>query len=129
MSKTTTFTSRRLLRRFASDYQIDGDRFLEFVINRSRGNATVLKLPKRCTVEAFEFAANVQKLMRMVWSGCCADARSGDVGHQKLIQRELGVGTVRIELVPLRYQKLNRLDTTPGELIYLIAEEHGCQVQ
>ncbi|CAL8074462.1 unnamed protein product [Prunus armeniaca] len=33
--------------------------FLKFVINRSSGNATVLKLPKCCTVEAFEFAANV----------------------------------------------------------------------
>ncbi|CAL8130015.1 unnamed protein product [Prunus armeniaca] len=49
---------------FASEYQIDGDRcsittFLKFVINRSSGNATVLKLPKCCTIEAFEFAANV----------------------------------------------------------------------
>ncbi|XP_016647189.1 PREDICTED: F-box/LRR-repeat protein At3g48880-like [Prunus mume] len=49
---------------FASEYQIDRDRcsvtaFLKFVINRSSGNATVLKLPKCCTVEAFEFAANV----------------------------------------------------------------------
>ncbi|BFG14170.1 hypothetical protein CerSpe_004440 [Prunus speciosa] len=50
--------------KFASEYQIDGDRcsvsaFLKFLINRSSGNATVLKLPKCCTVEAFEFAANV----------------------------------------------------------------------
>ncbi|CAL2225484.1 unnamed protein product [Prunus armeniaca] len=40
---------------FASEYQIDGDccsvsTFLKFVINRSGGNATVLKLPKLCTV-------------------------------------------------------------------------------
>ncbi|XP_008232892.1 PREDICTED: F-box protein FBW2-like [Prunus mume] len=55
---------QNLMDRFASEYQIDGDRcsvtaFLKFVINRSSGNATVLKLPKCCTVEAFEFAANV----------------------------------------------------------------------
>ncbi|KAL6291983.1 hypothetical protein ACE6H2_000125 [Prunus campanulata] len=55
---------QNLMYRFASEYQIDGDRcsvtaFLKFVINRSSGNATVLKLPKCCTVEAFEFAANV----------------------------------------------------------------------
>ncbi|CAL8076040.1 unnamed protein product [Prunus armeniaca] len=42
---------------FASEYQIDGDccsvsTFLKFVINRSGGNATVLKLPKLCTVDA-----------------------------------------------------------------------------
>ncbi|CAL8172968.1 unnamed protein product [Prunus armeniaca] len=55
---------QNLMDRFASEYQIDGDRcsittFLKFVINRSSGNATVLKLPKCCTIEAFEFAANV----------------------------------------------------------------------
>ncbi|BBG97376.1 F-BOX WITH WD-40 2 [Prunus dulcis] len=47
---------QNLMDRFASEYQIDGDRcsvsaFLKFVINRSSGNAIVLKLPKRCTVE------------------------------------------------------------------------------
>ncbi|CAL8122970.1 unnamed protein product [Prunus armeniaca] len=55
---------QNLMDRFASEYDIDGDRcsvtaFLKFVINRSSVNATVLKLPKCCTVEAFEFAANV----------------------------------------------------------------------
>ncbi|CAL8074621.1 unnamed protein product [Prunus armeniaca] len=53
-----------MLRIFVSEYQIDGDRcsvtaLLKFVINRSSENAIVLKLPKCCTVEAFEFAANV----------------------------------------------------------------------
>ncbi|CAL8989590.1 unnamed protein product [Prunus brigantina] len=42
---------QNLMDRFVSEYQIDGDRcsvtaFLKFVINRSSGNATVLKLPK-----------------------------------------------------------------------------------
>ncbi|CAL2224656.1 unnamed protein product [Prunus armeniaca] len=47
---------QNLMDRFVSEYQIDGDRcsvtaLLKFVINRSSGNATVLKLPKCCTVE------------------------------------------------------------------------------
>ncbi|CAL8074689.1 unnamed protein product [Prunus armeniaca] len=55
---------QNLMDRFVSEYQIDGDRcsvttLLKFVINRSSGNAAVLNLPKCCTVEAFEFAANV----------------------------------------------------------------------
>ncbi|CAL8989625.1 unnamed protein product [Prunus brigantina] len=55
---------QNLMDRFASEYHIDGDRcsvtaFLKFVINRSSVNSTVLKRPKCCTVEAFEFAANV----------------------------------------------------------------------
>ncbi|XP_021811874.1 F-box protein FBW2-like isoform X2 [Prunus avium] len=55
---------QNLMDRFASEFQIDGDRFsvttfLKFVINRSTGTAVLLKLPKCCTVETFEFAANV----------------------------------------------------------------------
>ncbi|CAL8989635.1 unnamed protein product, partial [Prunus brigantina] len=61
---------QNLMNRFASEYQIDGDRcsvtaFLKFVINRSCGNATVLKLPKCCTVEAFEFVCKCPGLVTL----------------------------------------------------------------
>ncbi|CAL2224757.1 unnamed protein product [Prunus armeniaca] len=55
---------QNLMDRFASEFQIDRDRFsvttfLKFVINRSSRTAVLLKLPKCCTVETFVFAANV----------------------------------------------------------------------
>ncbi|XP_016650006.1 PREDICTED: uncharacterized protein LOC103332018 [Prunus mume] len=76
---------QNLMDRFASEYDIDGDRcsvtaFLKFVINRSSVNATVLKLPKCCTVEAFEFAANVcPGLVTLSLPGDLLDSKHTDV--------------------------------------------------
>ncbi|CAL2224704.1 unnamed protein product [Prunus armeniaca] len=70
---------QNLMDRFVSEYQIDRDRcsvttLLKFVINRSSGNA-MLKLPKCCTVEAFEFAANCPGLVTLSLPGDALDSK------------------------------------------------------
>ena len=54
---------QNLVKRFESEYRIDGSRcsvtsFIKFIVKRSRGKATLLKLPRCCTVEAFKYVTN-----------------------------------------------------------------------